>query len=140
MDAYVCCCWDTGWDVVKRLKSRRPVSKICSNPPQCAQKPFAAFEYAEGLFSGGEKHLRSAHCDVSVRPDAQCLHRCTDNSECPDKNRLPGDASPAGARCPGPRIGQQSHSSSYHALRSLFPKTSATSWLNPTCSRPLGRH
>lgn len=75
---------------------------------------------------------------VCVCPYAQCLHRCMDNSECPDKNRLPGDMSPAGAHCSGPRIGQESHSStSYHALHSLFPKALATSSLNLTCLWPL---
>lgn len=76
---------------------------------------------------------------VCVCPYAQCLHRCMDNSECPDKNRLPGDVSPAGAHWSRPRIGQESHSStSYHALHSLFPKALATSWLNLTCLWPLG--
>lgn len=78
----------------------------------------------------------SAHCAVivCVCPHAQCLHRCMDNSECPDKNRLPGDVSPAGVHCSGPRIGQESHSSSsYHALQSLFPKALATSSLNFIC-------
>lgn len=71
---------------------------------------------------------------VCVCPHAQCLHRCMDNSECPDKNRLPGDVSPAGAHCSGSRIGQKSHSSSsYHALHSLFPKALATSSLNLIC-------
>lgn len=75
---------------------------------------------------------------VFVCPHAQCLHRCMDNSECPDKNRLPGDVSPAGVHCSGPRIGQESHSStSYHALHSLFPKAFATSSLNLTCLWPL---
>lgn len=76
---------------------------------------------------------------VCVCPYAQCLHRCMDDSECPDKNRLPGDVSPAGAHCSGPHIGQESHSStSYHALHSLFPKALATSSLNLACSWPLG--
>lgn len=97
-------------------------------------KAAAAIEQIGRMFSGGggEKHLRGAHWDASVRPDAQCLHRCMDDSQCPDKNRPPGDASPAGEHCPGPRIGRQSHSSSFHALHSLFPKTSTTSSLNPT--------
>lgn len=75
---------------------------------------------------------------MRVCPHDQCLLRCMEISESRDKNRLPGDTSPAGALCSGPRIGQESHSStSYHPLHSLFPKASATSELNFACSRPV---
>lgn len=93
---------------------------------------------AEGQGASAVQRLDSAHCAASVCPYAQCLHRCMDDSECPDKNRLPGDVSPAGEHCSRPHIGQESHSStSYHDLHSLFPKALSTSSLNLTCKRPL---
>lgn len=64
------------------------------------------FKMHSAIVLGWEMSFQSsdwAHCaaSVCVCPHAQCLHRCMDDSECPDKNRLPGDDSPAGRTVQG---------------------------------------
>lgn len=78
------------------LKSRRRPADLKSDQILLNVKQSGCGVWVRGCF----QRVRNVFAAPTVIR-ACCLDRC---AECPDNNRLPGDASPAGARRPGPAV------------------------------------